>query len=43
MIEEDAPEAYTKAREDADARYRIVLAEGVTSWQVVEGLKAADF
>lgn len=42
-IEEEAPEAYSKAREDADARYRVILAEGVTSWQVVEGIKAADF
>ncbi len=26
-----------------DLRLRVTLAEGVTSWQVVEGLKAADF
>jgi UPF0755 protein len=29
-------------REQADTRYRVALAEGVTSWQVVEGLKAVD-
>ncbi|MGY3437284.1 MULTISPECIES: endolytic transglycosylase MltG [unclassified Marinovum] len=40
--EEDAPEAYTRVREAADTRYRIALAEGVTSWQVVEELKALD-
>ncbi|MEM6636104.1 MAG: endolytic transglycosylase MltG [Pseudomonadota bacterium] len=38
-----APAAYMEAREDADARYRITLAEGVTSFQVVEELKQADF
>ncbi len=40
---EEAPEAYRKAREGGDLGYRIVLAEGVTSWQVAEALKAADF
>ncbi|KKN32381.1 hypothetical protein LCGC14_0814280, partial [marine sediment metagenome] len=30
----------TKAK--ADTRFRIAMAEGVTSWQVVEGLKAID-
>ena len=38
-----APEAYVKAEEDADLRWRVTLSEGVTSWQVVESLKAADF
>jgi UPF0755 protein len=37
------PEAYAKVRAAKDTRYRISLAEGVTSWQVVEALKAADF
>lgn len=40
--EGDAPAAYTETRQDADTRYRIALAEGVTSWQVVEALKAMD-
>ncbi len=43
---EPAPEAvaaYEKVRGEDDTRYRIALAEGVTSWQIVEGLKAADF
>ncbi len=37
-----APE-YVEVREEADTRYRIALAEGVTSWQVVEALRLADF
>jgi UPF0755 protein len=37
-----APE-YVEVRNAADTRYRIALAEGVTSWQVVEALKLADF
>ncbi len=39
----EIPAAYRKAREEGDLRYRIALAEGVTSWQVAEALKAADF
>lgn len=39
---EDAPAVYTDKREQSDTRYRISLAEGVTSWQVVEALKAVD-
>jgi len=37
-----APE-YVEVRSDADTRYRVALAEGVTSWQVVEALRLADF
>ncbi len=37
------PQDYVDLTEDADARIRITLAEGVTSWQVVEALKRADF
>lgn len=36
------PEIYTEKRALADTRYRVALAEGVTSWQVVEALKAMD-
>ncbi|WP_417728333.1 endolytic transglycosylase MltG [Roseovarius sp.] len=36
------PEEFTRVRAQADTRYRVALAEGVTSWQVVEGLKAVD-
>ncbi len=39
---EAAPAEYTRVRGEADTRYRVTLAEGVTSWQVVEALKAMD-
>ena len=39
---EETPAAYTEKREESDTRYRLILAEGVTSWQVVEALKAMD-
>ena len=39
---EDIPEAYETVRDQMDTRYRIAVAEGVTSWQIVEGLKAVD-
>ncbi len=41
--EEAVPAEYTDVTAEADTRYRIAVAEGVTSWQVVEALKAADF
>jgi len=37
------PPEFTDRRAQADTRYRVAMAEGVTSWQVVEGLKAIDF
>ncbi|MEM8632270.1 MAG: endolytic transglycosylase MltG [Pseudomonadota bacterium] len=37
------PVEYAEARAQDDARYRVTLAEGVTSFQVVEELKLADF
>ncbi|MGC9417798.1 MAG: endolytic transglycosylase MltG [Rhodovulum sp.] len=40
---EDIPEDYVEMRAAPDLRFRVTLAEGVTSWQVVEELKAADF
>ncbi len=40
---EEQPEAITVATDSPDARLRITVAEGVTSWQIVEGLKAAGF
>jgi len=36
---EEAPAEYLEVRDRADTRFRIAVAEGVTSWQVVEGLK----
>lgn len=41
-VDEAAP-AYEAAVALGDLRYRVTLAEGVTSWQVVEALGAADF
>lgn len=38
----EVPAEFTKVRDQRDTRFRIALAEGVTSWQVVEGLKAVD-
>ncbi|MFP7571613.1 endolytic transglycosylase MltG [Marivita sp. S2033] len=40
--EEGAPEAYAKVKAEADTRYRVALAEGVTSWQVVQELGQID-
>lgn len=40
--EDEVPAAYTETRQNDDTRYRIAVAEGVTSWQVVEALKAMD-
>lgn len=38
-----APEAIVNAAAKSDARLRVAVAEGVTSWQIAEGLKAANF
>ncbi len=38
-----APEAMVNAAEKPDARLRVAVAEGVTSWQITQGLKAATF
>lgn len=40
---EGLAEGYAEIREKSDTRYRVALAEGATSWQVVEALKQADF
>ncbi len=40
---EDAPEEYLEFAQQSDARYRVTLAEGVTSWQVVQELRQAEF
>jgi UPF0755 protein len=39
---DEAPEIYTQTTANADTRYRIAVAEGVTSWQIVEALKSID-
>ena len=41
-VTDEAPEVYTEKVAEQDTRFRIALAEGVTSWQVVEALKAVD-
>ncbi len=40
---EEPPEAYFDFTGQSDIQYRITIAEGATSWQVVEGLRAAEF
>ncbi|PRY95374.1 UPF0755 protein [Hasllibacter halocynthiae] len=40
--DDPVPAAYAELREAADTRFRVSLAEGVTSWQVVEGLRFVD-
>ncbi|MBU2982557.1 endolytic transglycosylase MltG [Lentibacter algarum] len=37
---DEIPQAFTAVIEQSDARFRLAVAEGVTSWQVVQGLKA---
>lgn len=39
---DEVPEAYSKMRDQADVRFRIAMAEGVTSWQVVNALSNMD-
>ncbi len=39
---DEVPEVYTRTKAQADTRFRIAMAEGGTSWQAVEGLKAID-
>ena len=40
--EGEAPAEYDRVRAEADTRYRIAVAEGVTSWQVVDSLNRFD-
>ncbi|MFK7754246.1 MAG: endolytic transglycosylase MltG [Sedimentitalea sp.] len=40
--EDEAPDVYKQKRADSDTRYRVALAEGVTSWQIVEALKSME-
>lgn len=40
--EAEAPEIFVKVRAQSDTRYRIAMAEGVTSWQVVDVLGKID-
>ncbi|MCK0094208.1 endolytic transglycosylase MltG [Yoonia sp. F2084L] len=40
--EAEVPEAYTEVRADGEATYRIVIAEGATSWQILNALGQMD-
>jgi len=40
--EAEAPEIFVQVRAQSDTRYRIAMAEGVTSWQVVDVLGRID-
>lgn len=42
-VAEGVPADYAKYAEDGDVRLKVTLAEGVTSWQVVDALSRADF
>lgn len=41
-VEGELPEEYSRALDDVATRYRVVIAEGVTSWQVVNAISASD-
>jgi UPF0755 protein len=40
--EEETPVAYSETSEKADVRFRVAVAEGVTSWQVVNAIAGFD-
>ena len=42
LAEDERPEIYQKVRGESDTRYRIAIAEGVTSWQIVNALGQMD-
>ncbi|MCR8825668.1 endolytic transglycosylase MltG [Pseudosulfitobacter koreensis] len=39
---DETPEIYTDVKAKADTRFRVAVAEGVTSWQVTEALRGID-
>jgi UPF0755 protein len=39
---DEAPALYTQKKQENGTRFRVAMAEGVTSWQVVEALKGTD-
>lgn len=39
---EEVPEIYTQKKAESDTRFRVAVAEGVTSWQVVEALNGLE-
>jgi UPF0755 protein len=40
--EDETPAEYTEVKQESDTRYRALIAEGVTSWQVVDALNRLD-
>ncbi len=42
-VADGVPADYARYAEDSDVRLKVTLAEGVTSWQVVDALSRADF
>jgi len=40
--EGEAPAVFAETRGASDTRYRVTIAEGVTSWQIVNGLRRVD-
>lgn len=40
--DDEAPAEYAQLRSQSDTRFRVALAEGVTSWQVVDALSRLD-
>jgi len=42
LLAGEAPATYSEVIEQADTRYRFDIAEGVTSWQIVQALEAAE-
>ena len=41
-VADPVPAEFTTMRDRPDTQYRVTMAEGVTSWQVVDGLKRVD-
>jgi UPF0755 protein len=41
-VEDAVPAAYAEVKEESDTRYRAAIAEGVTSWQIVDALNGLD-
>ena len=41
-VNDEAPAIYEEKKAQSDTRFRIALAEGVTSWQVIESMKTMD-
>ncbi|WP_223421619.1 endolytic transglycosylase MltG [Tateyamaria pelophila] len=39
---DETPQIYTQVKAELDTRFRIALAEGVTSWQIVDALRRMD-